>query len=102
MAPWDAPSGVGNYWTSLDAWPTPLKTRFFLHSGGGLNQTEPTETASGSSSTYLYDPERPTPTIGGNNLMISCGPRDQTKTEKRDDVLIFTSVPFEVRTQARC
>jgi putative CocE/NonD family hydrolase len=42
---------------------------------------------------YIYDPANPVQTIGGNNLLIPCGPLDQRPIEKakRQDVLIFTT-----------
>jgi putative CocE/NonD family hydrolase len=42
--------------------------------------------------TYVYDPENPVPSHGGNNLVgATAGPYDQQKIEERDDVLVFTS-----------
>jgi hypothetical protein len=40
----------------------------------------------------VYDPNDPVPTLGGCNL-VGCpaGPRDQTRAENRNDVLVFTS-----------
>ena len=50
--------------------------------------------ASGNS-TFVYDPTDPVPTVGGNNLLMRCGPLDQSALESRADVLVFTSAPFE-------
>jgi putative CocE/NonD family hydrolase len=45
--------------------------------------------------TFVYDPENPTPTAGGNNLGgAPTGPFDQTKVEQRDDVLVYTTAPL--------
>jgi len=38
----------------------------------------------------LYDPANPVQSLGGNNLMIACGPEDQRPAEERDDVMVFT------------
>lgn len=49
---------------------------------------------------YVYDPKDPTPTVGGNNLMMEAGPMDQRKVSDRADVLKFTSevlkTPLEI------
>ncbi len=41
--------------------------------------------------TYVYDPNDPVPTLGGNNLAIPLGVADQRPVEERQDVLVFTS-----------
>jgi predicted acyl esterase len=42
-----------------------------------------------------YDPENPTPTLGGAIFdMLEAGPRFQEEFERRDDVLVFTSSPL--------
>jgi putative CocE/NonD family hydrolase len=46
---------------------------------------------SDASLSYKYDPKNPVPTIGGANLIITKGPRDQRPVEDRPDVLLFTS-----------
>ena len=44
---------------------------------------------------FVYDPRSPVPTDGGNNLFpmipVGCGPKDQSKLDRRSDVLTFTS-----------
>jgi putative CocE/NonD family hydrolase len=41
---------------------------------------------------YVYDPDDPVPTLGGSNLSkCPVGPHDQTRAEKREDVLVYTS-----------
>ena len=81
---------VGGYWTTLDEFPEPKETRFYLGADGSLAPSLPTGKAAGTRS-YTYDPKDPVPTIGGNNLEIPCGPRNQAPLEKRADVLVFTS-----------
>jgi putative CocE/NonD family hydrolase len=44
--------------------------------------------------TYIYDPNNPVPTYGGNNCCGSpteAGPKDQRILERRNDVLVYTS-----------
>ena len=48
-----------------------------------------------SPSRWDYDPKRPTPTMGGNNLSIPPGAMDQRVVEKRDDVWTFTTAPIQ-------
>jgi len=83
----DAP---GNEWRSADAWPIPARlTPVYLHGDGRLDWTSPT--VKNASRSFQYDPQNPVPTIGGANLMISKGPKDQRPVEKRPDVLLFES-----------
>ncbi len=96
----------GNLWRTSDRWP-PVKTaptRFYLHSDKSLSTTKP---ISRESLTFAYDPKNPAPTVGGIQLTIPAGPKDQRTVESRQDVLAFTSEvlnqPIEVtgRIQAR-
>ncbi len=88
----------GNYWTTLDDWPNRTITPWYLHGDGTLSSTKPTvadlTTSIPTSSTYDYDPSNPTPSNGGNNLLMHCGPLDQTAIENRSDVVVFTSAPL--------
>jgi len=85
---------AGQFWTSLEEFPTPTMTNYYLHADGTSSTTAPTEEAS---LTYVFDPANPIPTIGGNNLCpdiggtIACGPMDQASNDARDDVLVFTT-----------
>ena len=40
---------------------------------------------------YRYDPQDPIPTVGGRNLFLESGPKDQRPFESRKDILVFTS-----------
>ena len=44
---------------------------------------------------YIYDPNDPVPSLGGNNLAIDMGVQDQRPVEERKDVLVYTSEPLE-------
>jgi putative CocE/NonD family hydrolase len=44
---------------------------------------------------YLYDPQAPAPTLGGCNLFMEAGPKDQASLEQRSDTLVFTTEPLE-------
>jgi putative CocE/NonD family hydrolase len=92
-------------WRDEDDWPLPdtSYTDFYLGSGGQAN------TASGDGrldsgmsavdqhDTFLYDPRRPVPTVGGAGLTLSGfeGPADQSPVEWRADVLCYTSAVLE-------
>ena len=90
----DAGKAAGQYWTSLESFPTPKMTSYYLH-GNGVASTEPPADSESASSVYKYDPANPVPTLGGNNLpdsiggTIPCGPMDQTPADSRSDVLVF-------------
>jgi len=81
---------VGNYWTSLDSWPTYNPTRWYLNPGGYVGTGTPKD----GNKTFTYNPNTPAPTLGGNNLYGPCGPRDEAANEKRTDFISFTSDVF--------
>jgi putative CocE/NonD family hydrolase len=92
-----------NKWKTLEDWPPPNAhyTRWFLHSDGNANTLNGDGTLSTippddeSADTYVYDPDNPVPSLGGANLSIPLGVQDQTPTERRQDVLVFTSEPMQ-------
>lgn len=90
---------AGQFWTSLEQFPTPTMTNYYLHADGSASTSVPSE--NDASLTYVHDPASPIPTIGGNNLCpdiggtIPCGPMDQASNDVRDDVLVFTTKPME-------
>jgi len=87
------PEAPGNEWRFAEDWPLPAEpTSYFFRAAGALS----TETSSEESArTYTFDPDDPCPTIGGCNLVLPKGPRDQTPIESRDDVLTFTTTALE-------
>ena len=88
-----------NRWEGFESWPPPKarSVRWFLHSSGAAN----TATGDGTLSTtppsdeapdrFQYDPDNPVPTLGGNNLSIPLGVKDQRPVEERNDVLVYTA-----------
>jgi putative CocE/NonD family hydrolase len=117
MGATDAPDGVGNYWTSLPDWPAAVATPLYLSPGGLLSWQPPSApTPSGTAeagtmpargaraaagvnattdadqcTSWAYDPTSPSATIGGNNLILPCGPLDQRPVEAKADVAVFTT-----------
>jgi predicted acyl esterase len=88
------PNAPGNEWRTADRW-LPLPTRatpLYLQGDRTLAFRKPT---SGAPLTYTYDPQNPAPTVGGRELSLPAGPRDQRRIESRPDVLVFTSAPLE-------
>lgn len=95
MGDCDEKNAPGNAWRYADDWPIPAaETPWYLHTGGGLTR-EPPGAAAPAFVAYTFDPSDPCPTVGGRNLTLPAGPRDQRrKVESRDDVLTFTSAPL--------
>jgi putative CocE/NonD family hydrolase len=71
----DRDNYVPNDWRYAERWPPPgaMPTRFYLRGDGRLDATG----AGGEPRSYVYDPRRPIPTLGGRNMLIDAGPRDQ-------------------------
>ena len=61
----------GGHWREGDAWPLPqaAPTPYYLHPDRTLS-TRPSDHME-SSTSYLYDPQRPVPTVGGNFSSLS-------------------------------
>ncbi len=101
--PADTKNGA-NVWKTADDWPIPAKIKPFYFNANGSLRPRPPKKADTSLS-YKYDPKNPVPTIGGANLIIKKGPRDQRPVESRQDVLLFTSrelkKPVEITGQLK-
>ena len=86
----DDPAGPGNEWNWSDVWPPAASpVPFYLGQDGSLGEDYPG--TNGHADSYLYDPLDPVPTIGGANLTIPAGPRDQSSLETRADVLVYST-----------
>jgi len=87
-----------NVWRDEQEWPLARThyTKYYFHSKGKANTlsgdgeltTQPPEDEPPDS--YVYDPDDPVPTMGGNNLLPPLGPHDQRPVEEREDVLVYT------------
>ena len=62
-------------WHHAERWPPPgvRQERHYLRGDGSLSPDAP----GGERRNYVYDPRRPIPTLGGRNMLIDAGPRDQ-------------------------
>lgn len=81
-------------WRDYDQFP-PANTRptpFYLHQGGELSADAPRHETPDN---YMYDPQHPTPYIGGTQFHLwNAGKRDNRRIEQRDDVLVYTTAPL--------
>ncbi|WP_119271085.1 CocE/NonD family hydrolase [Taklimakanibacter deserti] len=88
-----------NEWLSCAAWPPPeaREKRLYLAEKGKLAADPPP--ASASPDTYIYDPDDPTPTLGGSILsaVYRAGSVDVSSAQARPDVLTYTT---EILTEA--
>jgi uncharacterized protein len=80
-------------WRHAERWPPPGTTphRLYLRGDGGLSPEGP----DGAPQSYIYDPRRPIPTLGGRNMLIDAGPRDQRPVQSMPDYgLIYRGEPL--------
>jgi putative CocE/NonD family hydrolase len=84
----DYPIPVTNYQNLYLSGNSPANS---LRGNGILTFTKPEKTGIDK---YIYDPNNPVPTYGGNNCCGTptiAGPKDQRILERRNDVLVYTS-----------
>lgn len=89
-----------NKWVDRREWPPAdaKPTRFYLSNPSGdikAGVLKPAKPASEPPTSFVYDPNDPAPTNGGNNLIAKSGVRDQREIQRRPDVLLFTTEPLE-------
>lgn len=90
-----------NLWRDEQEWPL-ARTRYTpyylrsqgqansLNGDGRLELTPPTEEPPDR---FVYDPDNPVPTCGGNTLIMPMGVQDQRQVETRQDGLVYTTTP---------
>ena len=92
-----------NRWRDEHEWPLQRTqyTPYYLRGGGhaqtaqGDGALEPTPPGEEPPDPFVYDPNDPVPSLGGNNLVgAKAGPYDQAEIERRQDVLVYTSAPL--------
>jgi len=99
----------GGTWIESDGWPVPgaRPTPFYLGEDGTLSRQAPR--ATGSSTTFTFDPRHPVPTLGGNvSARVKDGAYDQRERpdfvgsrppylplSARSDVLVFQTAPLQ-------
>jgi len=100
-----------NSWKTSDVWPPKGfdTVKLFLNSSSGANSLSgdgtlsvdpPKKKSAGQPfDQFVYDPANPVPSLGGNLWGSSAGAFDNRTIEKRDDVLVFSTKPFEEDTE---
>jgi putative CocE/NonD family hydrolase len=89
---------VGGHWRDEHEWPLArtVYTPYFLHSGGTLSPQQP---GAEPSTTYLFDPRNPVPTLGGNvssqGKLMAQGAADQR--DRTDFWLTSDNKPLSAR-----
>lgn len=85
-----------NEWRVSSNWPVPEATQvpLYLAPGKALTMLPPQERV--EPRTYTYDPDDPTPTVGGSivSYMYPPGSVDVSWVQRRPDVLVFATVPL--------
>jgi putative CocE/NonD family hydrolase len=81
----------GNEWRDADTWPPEgvEEVPAYLHPNNLLDIEPPGAEDGGD--TFTFDPGDPSPTVGGANLYMEDGARDQRSIEARDDVVVYSS-----------
>ena len=94
MGDTETPDAPGNEWRYSDVWPIACaETPYYFTKDGGLATAKPLA-AGPQYREYTFDPADPCPTLGGCNLTIAKGPKNQNSIEGRKDVLLFTTEPL--------
>ena len=88
-----------NRWRQEHEWPLARTqfTPYYLHSAGAANGLEgdgtltPETPAVEPADHFVYDPNDPVPTLGGNTLIIPLGTFNHRELETRADVLVYST-----------
>ncbi|PZF84714.1 CocE/NonD family hydrolase [Jiangella anatolica] len=82
-----------NEWRSADAWPVPGARTVALHLGPRGTLTTGAPGAATGPDRYVYDPDDPTPTVGGSIVSYRYPPGsvDVSAVQRRADVLTYTT-----------
>jgi putative CocE/NonD family hydrolase len=92
-----------NVWRDEHEWPLARTQyrKYYLQSNGRANslfgdgQLTPEQPGDGASDTFVYNPDDPVPTLGGQTLLVNdSGPKDRRPIERRDDVLVYSTAPL--------
>jgi predicted acyl esterase len=86
-----------NEWRVATDWPPPEThtVALYLHPGGTLAQQAPRQPS--EPDRYSYDPNDPTPTLGGSivSYVYPPGSVDVSAAQRRADVLTYTTAPLQ-------
>ncbi|OJU80770.1 MAG: acylase [Chlamydia sp. 32-24] len=93
MGPFDGSKSSGNVWRTAENWPIPAKkVPFYLNQ---LQEISDKQALKEKTYNYIHNPANPIPTLGGKNLFLESGPKDQLSIESRSDIVVFTSPPLK-------
>lgn len=82
-----------NRWLEFGNWPpSSREMSYYLQADGGLSKESPHAAVQARS--YMADPRKPVPTVGGANLTFERGPMDQRQIGERQDYLRFQTAPL--------
>jgi uncharacterized protein len=85
-----------NEWRTATDWPIPeaREMSLYLAADGGLDVEPPSRPA--PPDRYIYDPDDPTPTVGGSILsfLYPAGSVEVSEVQRRADVLTYTTAPL--------
>lgn len=86
-----------NEWRVAADWPPPEARQVALHLGPGGTLAPRAPQQPSTPDRYTYNPEDPTPTVGGSILsnVYPPGSVDVSEVQKRPDVLTYTTAPLE-------
>ena len=92
-----------NRWRQEKEWPLARThyTNYYLHSQGSANSSSGDGTLSTTPpmdeqvDQFIYDPNKPVPTLGGNTLIIPYGVMDHRTLEEREDILVYSTPPLD-------
>lgn len=107
--PPDSGTQGSGFWVTDDGFPIEGTdtVRLHLSSGGKANtrwgdgKLELGGSAHGPDDTFVYDPQKPVPALGGGSCCLTLGfyfrsgSQDQSTLELRDDVLVYTGEPLQ-------
>jgi len=88
----DTAAYVPDDWRHAETWPPPDVTErsLRLRGDGSIG-----EAPAGGARSFVYDPNRPIPSLGGRNMTITAGARDQRSVQALDDYgLIYVGEPL--------
>ena len=89
----DRASHAPRDWVRSERWPPPGTSphRLYLCGDGGL-----ADMPGGEPRSYRYNPRHPIPSLGGRNMLIDAGPRDQRPAQSLPDYgLIYRGAPLD-------
>ncbi len=91
----------GGGWRALEDWPPPgtRERRLWLTHSGKLRDRPPDDQHE-PGDRYRYEPNNPTPAVGGPILLARTGVYDNRTLEARDDVLVFSTEPLDDTVEA--